>query len=229
MERALVIAAHADDIEFSAAGTVARWVAEGADVAYVLCTDGSKGTSDPTMQPEVLAKIRREEQLAAAARLGVKEVMFLDYEDGVLEPSIDLRRDIVRAIRKFRPDAVVCMDPTVRWYGRSYINHPDHIAVGNAVLAAVYPSARDRWVFPELLAEGLEPHKTRDLYLMSTSEPDVWIDITETIELKIAALMEHKTQITDPSVAEFVRDWGRRAGEGRGMAYAEAFRYFRLD
>ncbi|MBI2940566.1 MAG: PIG-L family deacetylase [Chloroflexi bacterium] len=228
VKRALVIGAHADDVEFTSAGTVARWTSEGAVVGYVLCTDSSRGTDDPRLPPRELARIRQKEQRAAALKVGVRECWFLGYEDGTLEPTLALRRDLVRAIRSFRPDTVICPDPTVRWHGQGYLNHPDHLAVADAALAAIYPSARDRWAFPELLAEGLEPHKVGTVLLSAPAEPDTWVDISATIDLKVAALLEHKSQITDPGAVEFVRDWGRRAGVAQGLPYAEAFRAFFL-
>lgn len=228
--RVMVIVAHPDDAEFSAAGTIARWAREGKEIVYVLCTSGDKGTSDRTLSPTQLAEIRRAEQRAACKVLGVKEVVFLGYEDGLLVSSLQLRRDLVRQIRRYRPDIVVCQDPTSRWFAQQYLNHPDHRAAGDAALDAVYPSARDPHVFPELLAEGLEPHKVREVYIISRENADTWIDISETIDLKIAALEQHASQIGDrkAEVATWVREGAQRAAEGRGMQYAETFKYIRL-
>jgi len=227
--RALVVVAHPDDAEFSVAGTVALWARQGTDVFYVICTDGSRGSSDPNITPQQLAQIRVQEQLEAASVLGVKDVVFLGYTDGLLEPTIALRRDITRMIRKYRPDALFCQDPTQRWHGREYINHPDHLAAGEAALAAVYPAARDRLAFPELLVEGLEPHKVPEVYLMGTEQPDRWIDISPTIDLKIRALLKHRSQVNPESLERRIRDWGRRAAENQdGMEYAEAFKYFQI-
>lgn len=227
--RVLVVVAHPDDAEFGAAGTVAKWAREGAEIAYVLCTSGDKGTSDPNVDPADLAKTREQEQRNACALLGVKHVVFLRYPDGILQNTIALRRDIVREIRRFKPDVVVCQDPTRRWFGQGYLNHPDHRAAGDACLDAVFPSARDPHVFPELRAEGFEPHKTAEVYLMGTNEPDVWVDISDTIEAKIAALREHRSQIGDRDEFEaWVRERARAVGEPQGLAYAEAFKYFKL-
>ena len=154
-EVAVVITAHPDDAEFTVGGTVARWAREGKTVIYVICTDGSRGSNDPKVRPEHLVAIRRAEQEAAARILGVEEIVFLGYEDGSLEPTLALRRDLTREIRRYRPDIVVCPDPTVRYYGDSYLNHPDHRAAGDAALDAAFPSAGTRYIFPELLAEGL--------------------------------------------------------------------------
>jgi len=184
--RVMVIAAHPDDEEFTVAGTLARWIQAGAEAITVVCTDGSRGCNDPHCRPAELIPIRRREQEAASAALGVRRVIFLDYEDGTLQPTLDLRRDLTREIRRFRPDTVVCGDPTVRFYGPGYLNHPDHRAAADAALDAVFPSAGTRWIFPELLAEqeGLEPHDVSVVYLWGAGEPDTWVDITDTIDLK---------------------------------------------
>jgi LmbE family N-acetylglucosaminyl deacetylase len=226
----MVIVAHPDDAEFASAGTIAKWAREGKEIVYVLCTSGDKGTNDPSLSPAVLAEIRRREQEAACRVLGVKEVVFLGYEDGVLTSTIDLRRDIVRQIRRFKPDLVVCQDPTTRWFAQQYLNHPDHRAAGDAALDAVYPSARDPHVFTDLLAEGLEPHKVREIFIVSRENADLWVDITDTIDLKIAALREHASQIGDrqDEVEKWVREGAQRAAEGHGMRYAEGFKYIKL-
>jgi LmbE family N-acetylglucosaminyl deacetylase len=226
--KVLGIFAHPDDAEFSAAGTVARWAKEGAEVTYVICTDGNRGSNDPEMTPEKLAKIRRAEQRAAAAKLGVKEVIFLGYDDGTLLPTLELRRQLARWIRRCRPDVVLCSDPTRRFAGQSYINHPDHRACGDAALDAVMPAASTRLIFPELLEEGLEPHNVKEVYLCGPNDPDTYIDITDTIDLKIAALQEHKSQITwelDP----VIRERSRGVAKGQAFEYAEAFRYIKLS
>jgi LmbE family N-acetylglucosaminyl deacetylase len=233
-QRILVVVAHPDDAEFMIAGSVARWIREGREVAYLVCTDGDKGSSDPDLAPERLAQIRREEQRAACAVLGVREVVFLGYADGLLQNTLELRRDIACHIRRLRPDALVCQDPTRRWYGNVYLNHPDHRAAGDAALDAVFPLARDYHILPELIQEGLLPHKVRHIYLSpGFEEADVWFDITDTIEQKIAALYEHKTQINGAEqpreAAEFIRLIGRYLAEERDMEYAEAFKYIRLD
>jgi LmbE family N-acetylglucosaminyl deacetylase len=226
----MVVVAHPDDAEFSAAGTVAKWAREGKEIVYVLCTAGDKGTSDPSISPAQMAEVRRREQEAACRVLGVKEVVFLGYEDGVLESTLELRRDVVRQIRRFKPDVVICPDPMSRWSGQQYLNHPDHRAAGDAALDAVYPSARDPHVFPELLAEGLQPHKVREVYIISREHADVYVDIGETIDTKIAALHEHASQVADhkDQVDQWVRDGARRTAEGQPMEYAEGFKYVKL-
>ena len=230
----MVIVAHPDDAEFMAAGTVAKWAREGKEIIYVLCTSGDKGSSDPSVSPAELARARGEEQKAAASRLGVREVVFLGYEDGVLQNGLELRREIVRQIRRFKPDVVVCQDPTTRWSAQGYLNHPDHRAAGDAALDAVYPSARDPHVFPELLAEGLEPHKVREVYVGGTNSADTWMDIGDTIDVKIEALRAHESQVgngarPDWDIEKFLRERAQQIAEGHGMQYAEAFKYFNLS
>lgn len=227
--RVLVVVAHPDDAEFSVAGTVALWAREGQQITYVICTDGSRGTSDPRLTPQELNAIRVEEQRRASKVLGVQEVVFLSYTDGQLVPSIDLRRDLTRMIRRYRPDAMICQDPTARWVGQEYINHPDHIAAGEAALAAVFPTARDRLSFPELLVEGLEPHKVSEVYVSGTSQPDTWVEISSTIDVKIRALREHRSQISGEGIDQRIREWAQRNAQAReGLEFAETFKYFKL-
>ncbi len=236
----LVIVAHPDDAEFMCAGSVARWTSEGREVEYGLVTSGDKGTSDPNVVPAELALRREAEQREVCRILGVSEVEFLRYEDGMVENTIGLRRDIVRLIRKRRPSAVVTQNPTVRWSG-DYINHPDHRNTGDAVLDAVFPSARDVHMFPELARdEGLAPHVVEHLYVGARDESaNVAFDVSSTVETKIRALKAHTSQMPfqpsdgEPSDAERefgerIRAWLRMKGEPLGMAYAESFRHFHL-
>lgn len=230
----MVVVAHPDDAEFMAAGTVAKWAREGKEIVYVLCTSGDKGTSDTSISPAELAESRRKEQQAAGDQLGIREVVFLGYEDGVLQNTLELRKDVVRQIRRFKPDVVICQDPTTRWSTQGYLNHADHRAAGDATLDAIYPSARDPHVFPELLAEGLQPHKVREVYVGGTNHADVWIDIGDTIETKIAALQAHESQVgndtrPDWDIATFIRERAQTVAEGHDMQYAEAFKYFKLN
>ena len=229
----LIVVAHPDDAEFMAAGTLAKWAREGKEVNYVVCTAGDKGTSDPNMSPATLAEIRRKEQREACDRIGANELVFLGYEDGVLENTLQLRRDVVRMIRRFRPDVVVCQDPTSRWSAQGYLNHADHRAAGDATLDAVYPSARDPHVFPDLLTEGLEPHKVREVYVGGTNQPDVWIDVSDTIDVKVHALRAHESQVgpavrPNRDLEKLIRERLAQVGEPQGMAFAEAFKYFML-
>ena len=234
-QRVLVVMAHPDDAEFICAGTVARWASEGSEIVYVLVTSGDKGSNDPTMTPEQLVAIREAEQLEAARILGVRHVEFLRYRDAEVVPDLRLRRDIVRVIRRFKPDAVICQDPTSRYFGQQYIQHPDHIAVGEATLAAVFPSARDRLTCPELLDEGLEPHVVPHVYLTGSQQPDVFVDITAFFDRKVAALRAHRSQLGDWDPEPVLRLWAQdTAAEARRrgwpgaeqMLLAEAFKFF---
>lgn len=192
------IFAHPDDPEFFCGATFARWADKGAEVLFVLATSGDKGSDDPDMTHAELIKIREEEERNAAAALGVKEVIFLRYPDGELQPTLELRRELTRLIRLKKPDIVVTCDPTVYWYGTHHINHPDHRAIGASVLEAVFPTARDRLNFLELERdEGLETHKVRRVYITGCADPTATVDVTDYIETKITALREHKSQIKD--------------------------------
>ena len=224
----MAIMAHPDDAEFNVAGIVAKWAKRGKDVFYVVCTNGDKGSDDPQMTPQQLTEIRKREQIDAAHILGVKEVVFLGYEDGYLQPSLDLRRDIARVIRRFKPDVAMCPDPTTFYVAQRYVNHPDHRAVGEAALAAIFPAARDRLTFPELLLEGLEPHKVKELYMWGSLHPDKWFDITDVIDIKLAALAAHKSQLSIEEVEAHVRERSSIAGEAIGVKYAEAFKFIAL-
>lgn len=220
-----MIIAHADDAEFGSAGTIAKWVTQGVEVTYVVVTNGNKGSADPEMTPEALAALREKEQRAACKVLGVKNVVFLGYQDGELVPSLELRRDLTREVRRYKPDVAMVPDPTTWYFGNTYINHPDHRAVGEAALAAIFPSARDRLTFPELLVEGFEPHKVREVYLSFSMNADTWVDITDTMDTKLAALREHRSQLPDmDEIDKNVRERAIAMAEGREMKYAEAYK-----
>lgn len=220
-----MIIAHADDAEFGSAGTIARWVKQGVEVTYVVVTNGNKGSADPEMTPEALAALREKEQRAACKVLGVKNVVFLGYQDGELVPSLELRRNLTREVRRYKPDVAMVPDPTTWYFGNTYINHPDHRAVGEAALAAIFPSARDRLTFPELLVEGFEPHKVREVYLSFSMNADTWVDITDTMDTKLAALREHRSQLPDmDEIDKNVRERAIAMAEGREMRYAEAYK-----
>ena len=225
VRRSLVVVAHPDDAEFGCAGTVAGWTRQGHEVFYLVCTRGQKGSSDPLMTSERLAGIREQEQRAAARVLGVQEVAFLDYGDGEVENSLRLRGDIARAIRLYQPDTVITQDPTLLFVGDEFINHPDHRAVGLATIDAIYPTARDRLQFPDHLREGLAPHRVREIYMFGTEQANHWVDIGATLDLKIAALRQHESQVGAwDGIAERIRERARLAGESQGLTYAEAFR-----
>ena len=227
----LAIFAHPDDTEFVAGGALALWAAAGRQLVYAFCTDGSKGNAgEPDLDSAVLVAQRQEEQRAAARHLGCEEVVFLPYEDAMLEPTIALRRDLTRLIRRYRPQIVVCFDPTVYWFGEWYIQHPDHRASGEAALAAVFPCARDRLTFPELLAEGLEPHAVEEVYLASSQQPNRWLDISAVIDRKIEAMGLHRSQVSDPErLGGILRQMSRNTGEPHGLQYAESYRYISMN
>jgi LmbE family N-acetylglucosaminyl deacetylase len=231
MRRVMGVFAHPDDPEFFAGGTFARWVAEGADITFVLATSGDKGSDDPDMTRQRLIEIREEEERSAAAALGVRDVVFLRYPDGELQPTLDLRRDITRMIRLKRPDIVVTCDPTTFWYGTSGINHPDHRAIGTAVLEAVFPAARDRLNFFELARdEGLKPHKVRQVYISGAQEPTTKVDISAYLDTKINALREHRSQIKDmDELAERLRSRLDSESPEAHPRHVEAFRVITFD
>jgi LmbE family N-acetylglucosaminyl deacetylase len=221
VDRVLVVTAHPDDSEFGAGGTIAKLAREGKEITYVIVTDGSKGSSDRTMTPGRLAAIRQEEQRNAARTLGVERVQFLGYVDGELEDTPALRRDITREIRRWRPDLIITQNPH-RTYNL-YASHRDHRITAGAVLDCVYPLARDHMAFPELLAE-FEPHKVGELYVMSWENPQLVVDITDTIDLKLKALTCHVSQVGNfKGVEERVRQRSAELGAPKGYAFAETF------
>jgi LmbE family N-acetylglucosaminyl deacetylase len=221
IRRVLVITAHPDDSEFGAAGTIAKLIRDGGEVAYVIVTNGSKGSSDRAMTSERLIRIREEEQRNAARTLGVERVHFLGYEDGEVEDTRDLRRDVSREIRRWRPDLVICQSPT-RTYNLG-ASHRDHRIVGGVVIDCVYPLARDHLAFPELLPDH-EPHKVRELYVMQWENPQLVIDISDVMDVKIKALACHASQFGDFAGLEVrVRERAAALGKTKGYAYAEAF------
>jgi LmbE family N-acetylglucosaminyl deacetylase len=230
--RALSIHAHPDDQEFTVAGTLAKWARAGSTIVTVCVTSGAAGSNEFTpahVTRADLAPLREEEQRNACRVLGIAEVMFLGYEDGMLEPSIALRRELTRVIRRVRPDAVVCGDPTMRFYGNFYLNHPDHRAAADAALDAVFPSAPTRLIFPELLAEGLAPHQVKSVFIHGARDPDTFIDIADTLPTKLAALKEHRSQMGTWDPTELVTGWAREQGAKRRLAAAESFRCMRLE
>ena len=217
----LIITAHPDDAEFGVAGSVAKWTAEGRRVVYVVCTSGEKGTSDRNLTPERLATIRRREQRDAAALLGVEEVVFLDYRDQELEDSPDFRKEIVRQIRRYAPRTVVTMDPY-----RRYIWHRDHRIVGQVVLDAIFPYARDYLAYPDLIDEGLEPHKVSEALFFGAEDINLRLDITATFDQKLAALRCHQSQTKEfpmKDLDSWLRDRCRKMAEGETFDLAEAF------
>jgi LmbE family N-acetylglucosaminyl deacetylase len=225
-KRVLSIHAHPDDQEFTVAGTLAKWARAGSEIVTVCLTRGEAGSNKSTpadMTRERLAKIREEEQRAACRVLGISEVVFLGYEDGVLTPSIDMRRDLTRLIRRYRPDAVVSGDPTVRYYGTRYMNHPDHRVAADVALDAVFPSAETRFIFPELLDEGLAPHHVSAVWLFGSDRAETFVDVSATLDLKVRALREHRSQMGDWDPAPMIAGWARDQGARRRLRAAESF------
>jgi LmbE family N-acetylglucosaminyl deacetylase len=222
----LVIVAHPDDVDFGAAGTVATWTDAGAEVVYCIITDGAAGSSDPDVDLASLAVRREDEQRDAARAVGVKEVVFLGYPDGKLEPTQEVRRDLSRVIRQVRPDRVIGQSPE-RNFERIRASHPDHLAAGEAMLRAVYPDARNPFAHPELLEAGLQPFEVPEVWLMASPRADQVVDITDVFERKVAALGCHKSQIADiEGVSTFVRGWTAATAQRFGLGaerLAEAF------
>jgi LmbE family N-acetylglucosaminyl deacetylase len=227
VSRILVMAAHPDDVDFGAAGTVARWTESGIEVVYCVVTDGDAGGSDRSVSRSDMATARRYEQAAAADRVGVHDLRFLGYPDGRVEATLELRKDLARVIRQVRPDRVLCPSPE-RDYVRPGISHPDHRAVGSAALDAVYPDARNPFAFPELLsAEGLEAWTVREVWIGGTPTPTHYVDVTETFPRKIAALRAHASQISGrDGLEDFLRERLARAAAQGGLpegSLAEGF------
>jgi len=212
----LVVTPHPDDAEFGVAGTVVHWVRQGKEVVYIVCTNGDKGTENAKVKPDELAGIRQKEQLKAAKILGVKEVVFLGHPDQGLEDTPEFRKEIVRLIRIYRPDIIVTSDPY-----RRYIWHRDHRIVGQVTLDAVFPYARDIWAYPDLLEEGLEPHRVKEIWFWASEDVNHRSDITQTFNLKLKALRSHKSQIKETFVAEMEKWLSERA---RSMAEGEKFK-----
>jgi LmbE family N-acetylglucosaminyl deacetylase len=229
---ALSIHAHPDDQEFTVAGTLAKWAKSGCRIVSVIVTSGDAGSNDPSQDStykSILAQLRETEQTDACAVLGIAETVFLRYPDGALEPTLKLRRDLTRLIRRYKPEAVVIGDPQTIFYGNGYINHPDHRAAAQAALYAVFPSSETRLIFTELLDEGLVPHKVGRLYVHGSEKSDTWVDITETIDLKIAALKKHKSQLGDWDPTEMIHKWASEEGNDHEMVFAEAYKVMILD
>jgi LmbE family N-acetylglucosaminyl deacetylase len=229
-KRVLAIGAHADDIDFGASGTIAAFAKAGAHIEYLVITDGSKGSADTSITTEKLVQMRQNEQRNAAKVLGAKKVQFLEYEDGQLEITQELKKDIARAIRQIRPDTVIVMDPTMVYLPQlGFVNHPDHRAAGQATLDAVFPLARDHLSFPDLYTkEYLEPHKVAHLLLINLEKQNCFVDITDIFDLKLAGLFEHTSQVPDTkNTTTMLKDRAEKLGKQCGRDYAEGF--MRID
>jgi LmbE family N-acetylglucosaminyl deacetylase len=224
----MAIVAHPDDIEFSCAGTIARWVKTGARVCYVLCTSGDVGIDEPGMTRERATEIREAETLDAAKITGVREVVFLREPDGLLVPTLELRRKLVREIRRFRPEVIVTEDPTVVLASEEYINHPDHRAAGLAAIDATFPAAGQPNLFEEFADEGLRPHKVRKVYIGSWGEANTYVNIDDTVDIKVEALRAHKSQMKDWDPGDMIKQWAAERAKGKEMDYAEGFKVITL-
>lgn len=228
IKRVLVISAHPDDSDFGASGTIAQWVKKGIEVAYVFCTNGDQGGEESGFTKEQMPAIRQREQRAAGAAIGVSDITFLNYIDGNLEATLGLRKDLVRQIRISQPDRMVCQSPERNW-DRIGASHPDHLAAGEAAIQAVYPDARNPFAFTDLLEkEGLQPWRVKEIWVSSFANPDHFVDITETFDLKIKALQAHASQTAhNENLETMVREWGERNAAAAGFAQgriAEAFK-----
>ena len=227
-DRVLVVSAHPDDPEFGSGGSVAKFAMDGTKVTYVIVTDGSQGGEDPKQKDSELTAIRQKEQLAAAKVLGVKKVEFLGYKDGHLSPDLKLRHDIVRMIRKHKPDLVITHLPGRAIDAPMGASHPDHLAVGEATMAAVYPDSRNPRAFRSLLKEGLEPHVVKEVWIPYWMKGDHFVDISKTLDQKIAALHKHKSQVAKPGnewdIDKWIRKRHREVGKKAGYRYAESFK-----
>jgi LmbE family N-acetylglucosaminyl deacetylase len=229
-KRAMTIQAHPDDQEFGIAGTLARWAKAGCEITCVVITSGDSGSNNPEHGADykaTLASIREAEQTAANDVIGIRNTVFMRYPDGELEPTVALRRELTKLIRREKPDVVVAGNPEAFFYGSEYINHPDHRAAARAACEAVFPSAGSRLMFADLLAEGFEPHNVKRLYIHGTEKEDTWVDITDTIDIKIAALRKHVSQLGDWDVDKAMREWASGTAKNakkKKMEYAEAYK-----
>ena len=214
-KKVLGVAAHPDDLDFGASGSMAKWAKSGAEVYYLILTDGSKGSDDINITPEALVEIRQNEQRTAAQAIGAKDVIFFNYPDAYLEVTLELKKDITRIIRKLKPDVVITMDPNLIYDStRGFINHSDHRAAGQATLDAVFPMARDRLTFPDLLEDGYEPHKVPTLLLVNFTHGNYFEDITDTIDAKMSALAAHDSQMDDvPGTQNRLKQMAKDNGE----------------
>lgn len=226
-KRILTIFPHPDDAETAAGGTLTIWARQGHRITLCVLTEGDKGTADPTLPAEELVRRRRREQARAADRLNA-EVIYLDFEDGLVQPTLELRRELVRVMRQVRPHVVVANDPTVWFRLGAYINHPDHRATGQAVVEALYPAVKKASIFPELAAAGFEPHVVEEVWLTPTDHPDHWVDVTSVFGEKLTLILEHASQFPPEAARTVFTALARQAGAPRGMDLAESFRTLRL-
>jgi LmbE family N-acetylglucosaminyl deacetylase len=229
-EKILVVGAHPDDVDFSTAGTMLKWAGK-KEIYYLICTSGNKGGSSSSHNPDELVEVRKKEQRSAAASIGAVDVFFLDRNDGELVADQDLKRDIVRIIRKIRPAIVFCFDPGNQKFDSFHLFHTDHRVSGIATFDAVYPASSNRLYFPELLEEGLNTYRVPEMYFYGTNEPNTYIDISTVIDKKIDVLRCHESQFSEERfrmVEQFARQRAALAGEKYGVDYAEVFRVLKF-
>lgn len=224
----LGIAAHPDDLDFGSAGTMAVFAEMGADVHYIILTDGSKGSEDKNLSSQQLVKIREKEQKNAVKAIGGKSVTFPKYPDAELEVTMPLKKELVKVIRRLKPDVVITMDPSMLYVAsRGFINHPDHRAAGQAAIDAVFPLSRDHLTFPDLYDQGYLPHKTQTLLLINLENSNFTVDITSTFEKKIEALKAHQSQLDIGSVSSWIEEMANFVGQKSGYEKGEQF--IRID
>lgn len=232
IKRVLVVMAHPDDCDFGAGGTIAQWTARGIEVSYCIITNGDQGGEESGIPLEEMAKVRQKEQRDAGAALGVSEITYLNYRDGWLIPSIELRKEIVKAIRIAKPDRMVVQSPERNWE-RIYASHPDHLAAGETAIQAVYPDARNPFAFTDLKEAGLEPWRVREVWITGSPTPNHFVDITDTFSKKMDALHAHVSQTAhNLELENMVRSWGEKNAEAQGLAQgriAEIFKVISTD
>ena len=228
IKRVLVVMAHPDDCDFGAGGTIAQWTSQGIEVSYCIITNGDQGGEESGIPVEEMAKVRQQEQRDAGKALGVTQITYLNYRDGWLLPSIELRKEIVKAIRIAKPDRMVVQSPERNWE-RIYSSHPDHLAAGETAIQAVYPDSRNPFAFPELKAAGLEPWRVREVWITGSPTPNHFVDITDTFSKKMAALHAHVSQTAhNKELENMVRSWGERNAEVNGLPQGRVAEIFKV-
>jgi LmbE family N-acetylglucosaminyl deacetylase len=232
IKRVLVVMAHPDDCDFGAGGTIAQWTAQGIHVSYCIITNGDQGGEESGIPQEEMAAVRQLEQRNAGKALGVSDITYLNYRDGWLAPSMELRKDIVKAIRIAKPDRMIVQSPQ-RNYERVFASHPDHLAAGETAVQAVYPDARNPFAFTDLKEAGIEPWRVREVWMTGSPQPNHFVDITETFPKKIAALHAHVSQTAhNKELEKMVREWGERNAQAHGLPegrIAEIFQVMNTD
>jgi LmbE family N-acetylglucosaminyl deacetylase len=228
IKRVLVVMAHPDDCDFGAGGTIAQWTARGIEVSYCIITNGDQGGEESGIPLEEMTKVRQKEQRDAGAALGVSEITYLNYRDGWLMPSIELRKEIVKAIRIAKPDRMVVQSPERNWE-RIYASHPDHLAAGETAIQAVYPDARNPFAFTDLKEAGLEPWRVREVWITGSPTPNHFVDITDTFSKKMDALHAHVSQTAhNLELENMVRSWGEKNAEAQGLAQGRIVEIFKV-